>query len=178
MNSFAAAPSRLSATNGRRAVSLLASMSKSKSVIAWSAAKRKRSMITAPCSCALSTAIWSASSAATSVLEPAYEEKQHSFLAHAGADGARSSQGRARCPHRAVPVVRELEVRRRDGDIAPYLWPARGDTRAPGLLQKSDRGLPGVWSRGENMILLLDICNTNTHVGIANEKRVLKHTNI
>ena len=28
------------------------------------------------------------------------------------------------------------------------------------------------------MILLLDIGNTNTHVGLANEKRVLKHTNI
>jgi len=28
------------------------------------------------------------------------------------------------------------------------------------------------------MILLLDIGNTNTHVGIANEKRILKHTNI
>ena len=28
------------------------------------------------------------------------------------------------------------------------------------------------------MILLLDIGNTNTHVGLANEERVLKHTNI
>src|SRR5256885_6996730 len=28
------------------------------------------------------------------------------------------------------------------------------------------------------MILLLDIGNTNTHVGIANEERILRHTNI
>src|SRR5437899_3423254 len=144
MNSFAAAPSRHSATNGKPAVSLLASMSKSKSVIAWSAAKRKRSMITALCSCVPSTAIWSASSAATSVLEPADEEKQHSFLAHAGADGARSSEGGARCPHRAAELPPLEQLERRDGDIAPYLWPAGGDTRAPGLLQKSDRGLPGL----------------------------------